>query len=120
MQHVMTALSAAALAATVLGPARAAELEMLPSGICQAPLYEVYLDSARSHPGRTVSTLSGTEQWERAFTAVMARYRKGDVLELTHDAQRNALRLCDWDRPVHFLAPRGVVCTYAGGVRETR
>lgn len=120
MQHVMTALSAAALAALALGPAYAAELEVLPSGICQTPLYEVYLDSARPRPGRAVPTHSGAEQWDRAFGSVMARCRKGDVLELTHDAQRNALRLCDWDRPVHFLAPRGVVCTYAGGVRETR
>ena len=60
------------------------------------------------------------EGWKRAFRAVLARCRKGDVLALTHDAWANALRLCDWDKPIHFPSGGGAVCPYAGGVRQMR
>ncbi len=41
-------------------------------------------------------------------------------LLLTHDAQANALRYCDFDRPVQFLPTGHAVCSFAGGVRERR
>ena len=113
------ALVAASLGLTVPGSGRAAGLETLPSGICQAPGYEVFLAGKR---GADVNAASGAAaaEWERAFQAVLARCRKGDVLVLTLHAQANALRLCDWDKPVHFPPSGGVICTYAGGTRETR
>lgn len=115
----LAAVLVAALWPTAPGPARAAEPEILPSGICQAPSYEVFLAGKR---GTDVNAASGAAaaEWERVFQAVLARCRKSDVLALTLHAQASALRLCDWDRPVHFPPSGGVICTYAGGTRETR
>lgn len=92
---------------------------MLPSGICETREYEVLPDRVPPRAGRS-ALASADQRWERDFQAVMARCRKGNVLVLTHEARRIALRLCDWDRPVHFLGIRLLICTYAGGVRETR
>lgn len=47
---------------TAPGRASASDPEVLPSGICQAPSYEPYVDSARPRPGRPTPSLSGAEQ----------------------------------------------------------
>lgn len=120
MHPFLTTLFVIALGAAMSGPAHAADLEVLPSRICQEPAYEMFADGGRRRADSTAVSPSAAAQWESALQAVMARCQKGDVLELTHEAQRNATRFCDLNKPVHFLSPRGVICTYAGGVREVR
>lgn len=115
----LAAASVVVLGLTAPGPVHGAEPETPPSGICQAPTYEVFLAGKRDADVDTASATAAAE-WERAFRAVLARCRKGDVLALTLHAQANALRLCDWDKPVHLPPSGGAVCTYAGGRRETR
>ena len=111
MRRASTTLLAVVLAAAATSHANAEGLAVLPSHICQAPLAEEF-DSSRS--------ASGTDRWAHAFQAVMERCQKGDVLLLTRDARANALRYCDFDRPVQFMPTGNVVCTFAGGVRERR
>ena len=116
-----TALFTVVAVLAVSGPARAQEPPALPSGICQVPTHPGPLARAPRGADVNAAMRAADEGWSRAFRAVLARCRKGDVLALTHDARVNALRLCDWDKPVHFPpAGIGAVCTYAGGVRETR
>ena len=66
----------------------------------------------------SIRPASGVERWTRTFLAMMERCQKGDVLQLPRDAQANALRYCDFDRPVQFMPTGNVVCTFAGGVRQ--
>lgn len=47
MQPVLTALIAAALGVAMSGRAHAADLEVLPSRICQAPSYEIFAANDR-------------------------------------------------------------------------
>lgn len=132
-----TALFTLVVALAVSGPARAQEPPALPSGICQVPTHPGPLARAPRGADVNAAMRAADEQWSRAFRAMLARCRPrsappiapsatdresdGDVLALTHDARADALRLCDWDKPVHFPpAGVGAVCTYAGGVRETR
>jgi len=111
MLRASITLLAVGLAAAATSRARAEGLAVLPSRICQAPLAEEF-ESSRP----TVSA----ERWTHAFQAVMERCQKGDVLLLTRDARGNALRYCDFDRPVQFLPTGNAVCVFAGGVRERR
>jgi len=111
MLRALATLLAVVLTAAATSRAKAEGLAVLPSHICQAPLAEEF-DAARS--------ASSAERWSHAFQAVMDRCQKGDVLLLTRDAQANALRYCDFDRPVQFLPTGHAVCSFAGGVRERR
>ncbi len=111
MLRASATLLAVVLTAAATSRAKAEGLAVLPSHICQAPLAEEF-DTAR--PG------SGAERWMHAFQAMVERCQKGDVLLLTRDARANALRYCDFDRPVQFMPTGNVVCTFAGGVRERR
>jgi len=111
MLRASITLLAVGLAAAATSHARAEGLAVLPSRICQAPLAEEF-ESSRP----TVSM----ERWTHAFQVVMERCQKGDVLLLTRDARGNALRYCDFERPVQFLPTGNAVCVFAGGVRERR
>ncbi len=111
MMRASITVLAVGVAAAATSHARAEGLAVLPSRICQAPLAEEF---ASSRP--TI----GAERWTHAFQAVMERCQKGDMLLLTRDAQGNALRYCDFDRPVQFLPTGHAVCSFAGGVRERR
>ena len=45
---------------------------------------------------------------------------EGDVLLLTRDAWANALRYCDFDRPVQFLPTGNAIYTFGSGIWERR
>jgi len=111
MLRASATLLAVVLTAAATSRAKAEGLAVLPSHLCQAPLAEEF-DTARP--------ASDAERWSHAFQAVMDRCQKGDVLLLTRDVQANALRYCDFDRPVQFLPTGHAVCSFAGSVRERR
>jgi hypothetical protein len=115
------ALLAAVLVVVAASIARADELPILPSHICQTPSHDEFaFGNTRDGDGQDAAKRA--DQWTAAFQAVIARCQEGDILVLaTRNAQANMLRYCDFSRLIVQGSPTGeTVCVFAGGKREPR
>jgi len=119
MPRIPTTLFATILTVTASG-VRAEDVATLPSHICRTSLFEEALGTTQPGTSRNEATRLADERWTRAYATVLARCQAGDILVLTQNPVDEALRACDWDRPVHLRPSGGTICTYAGGVREAR
>jgi len=119
MPRIPTGLLAVILAIAASG-ARAEDIARLSSHICRAPLSEEVTGSIPPGTSRNDASQLAEERWNHAYATVLARCQAGDILVLTRNPVDEALRACDWDRPVHLRPSGGTICTYAGGVREAR
>jgi len=115
-------LAAILAAAAAAGAARAQNVPVLPSHICQTPSHhEFAIDSPRNGDANAAARLAD-DRSTAAYQAVIARCQKSDVLVLDpRKAQANSLRYCDFDHPVVYRSPMSeTIGVFAGGRREPR
>jgi hypothetical protein len=122
MSTLPIALLAALLAMTATAGARAEDLPVLSSHVCQTPSRDDFADRLPRDGSTSPAAQTAEDKWAAATRAVIGRCQQGDILVL---AARNAAvsipRYCDLDRPVLQLSPAGeTICTFAGGRREPR